>query len=101
MAAKSERSAISSLPTDRAPTRRALVPVEALIGSYEQTEASSFQSWSHRHGAGGDLYFRRPDSVQSCSHRRGVGGEHHRGPPINGCTRHPPPPRPSLAMAVV
>jgi hypothetical protein len=49
--------------------------VEAVIDSYERSDAYSVQSWSHRHRAGGDLYFRRHDSIQSCSHRRGVGGE--------------------------
>jgi prepilin-type processing-associated H-X9-DG protein len=57
-----------------------LVAVEVVIDSYKPPDAYSFQSWSHRHGAGGDLHFLRNDSVQSCSHRRGVGGERHDRP---------------------
>jgi hypothetical protein len=32
----------------RAPTRRALVAVEAMIDSYGPSDAYSFQSWFHR-----------------------------------------------------
>jgi hypothetical protein len=53
------------------------------IVSYESFDASSFQSWSDRHGAGGGLFASwLLFSIQSCSHRRGVGGVQDHSPPV-------------------